>query len=157
MTAAGGRAACLGATLAFAGVSAPGAPAATASPDSTRYAGETEDGRRVKLVADARGEVVRGAITVGTECSADYDPFRARLEFGRPLDRSGPKGFRDKGTFLEEDDRFSGRYKYVVEGERESERVLAGTVNLEITFRRNGKEYTTCAVKALVFSAELVD
>ena len=34
-----------------------------------RYHGETEDGRAVKLVADERGAVIRGAITAETACT----------------------------------------------------------------------------------------
>jgi hypothetical protein len=131
---------------------------ATAGPagaaESVRYKGETEDGRAVKLVANAAGAVQRGAITTETTCTGGFDPFRARVEFRRPLDRSGPRGFRDKGSNVEEDDRFSARYKYVVEAERESERVLVGELSLEIVFRRNGTEYTTCTAEKVVFSAE---
>ncbi len=104
----------------------------------------------MKLVADGRGTVLRGAITTETVCANGYDPFRARVEFRSPLDRSGPRGFRDKGSFVEEDDRFSGRYRYKVEAERESGREFAGELDLEIVFRRNGKKYTTCLAEEIV-------
>ena len=136
----------------------PLAAAAIAAPalaaDDIRYAGETEDGRAAKLVANQHGAVQRGAITVETTCSDGFDPFRARVEFRSPLDRTGPRGFKDEGSFLEEDDRYSGRYRYEVKGERESERLLVGEISLEIVFRRNGEEYTTCTAEKVVFSAK---
>ena len=140
-------------------VAVPLAAAAFATPapaadDDVRYAGETEDGREVKLVANRHGAVQRGAITTETSCTGGYDPFRARVEFHSPLDRTGPRGFKDAGGFLEEDDRFSGRYRYKVKGERESERVLVGEISLEIVFRRDGEEYTTCSAEKVVFSAK---
>jgi len=138
------------AALALAVLSAGSAQAA----GGVRYTGETEDGRAVKLVANAHGAVERGAFTLTTECTGGFDPFRARVELRSPLDRSGPRGFRDKGGFVEEDDRFSGRYKYKVEAERESERMLVGEISLEVVFRRNGKEYTTCTAEKVVFSAK---
>ena len=118
-----------------------------------RYRGETEDGRAVKLVVDERGAVVRGAITAETDCTRGYDDFRARAEFREPLDRSGPRGFRDRGSTVESDDRFSARYLHRVEGTRESDRMIAGELDLEVVFRREGREYTTCTVEDLVFSA----
>lgn len=128
------------------------APAIAAATD--KYVGETETGERVKLVTDRDGAVVRGAITAITTCSRGFDDFRARVEFGRPLDESGPKGFAHEGAFVEEDDTFSGRYVYEVEAERMSERVLAGRFTLKVTFRREGEKYTTCRVRDLAFGAE---
>jgi len=147
---AGRRAACVAGALAI----LCGPLAATAPAAGVRFVGETEDGRKVKLVADGRGEVIRGAITTETTCTSGFDPFRARVEFRAPLDRSGPRGFRDKSSYVEEDDRFSARYRYKVEAERESKRVFAGELTLEITFRRNGEEYTTCTAEDVVFGAE---
>jgi hypothetical protein len=128
--------------------------AAAGAAENVKYTGETEDGRVVKLVANARGTVLRGSITLTTECTGGFDPFRARVDLRPPLDRSGPRGFRDKGGFLEEDDRFSAHYKYKVKAERESERVLAGEISLEIVFRRNDVEYTTCTAERVVFGAK---
>ena len=48
------------------------------------------------------------------------------------------------------DDRFSARYRYRVEGTRESDRVLAGELSLEIVFRREGTEYTTCTAPGCI-------
>ena len=127
------------------------APATAAATE--RYVGETEDGRSVKLVANDRGAVMRGSITAMTDCTGSYDDFRARAELRAPLDRSGPRGFRDKGSAVESDDKFSARYRHRVDGERESERVIAGELDLEVVFRRDGREYTTCTVEDLVFSA----
>lgn len=131
-----------------------GFAATSLAASNDKYTGETEDGHAVKLVVDERGAVIRGAITAETECTDGFDPFRARVEFSKPLDRSGPKGFRDKGSFVEQDDRFSARYRYKIEAERESKRAIAGTHTLEVTFRRNGKEYTTCSVEELTFRAK---
>jgi hypothetical protein len=128
--------------------------ASVAAGDTVRYKGETEDGRKVKLVADQRGEVLRGAINAVTDCSGDFDDFRARVELSSPLDRTNPRGFRDEGSFEESDDVYSARYRYLVKGEHESDRVIAGSLDLEVVFRRKGKEYVTCTVEDLVFSAQ---
>lgn len=127
-------------------------PSASAATGET-YRGETEDGRAVKLFADVRGVVDRGGVTVATECTGGFDPFRSRIRFDGPLDRSGPSGFRDKSSYVDEDDRFSARYRYVIEAERESKRVIVGEISATITFRREGTEYTTCTVEDLVFDA----
>jgi hypothetical protein len=122
--------------------------------EAVRYKGETEDGRAVKLIANQHGAVQRGAITTETTCTGGFDPFRARVELRRPLDRTGPRGFRDEGSTLDEDDRYSARYKHLVKARRESDRVLVGELTLEIVFRRNGEEYTTCTAEKVVFSAK---
>lgn len=119
-----------------------------------KYVGETETGERVKLITNAQGAVIRGAITAITDCTGSFDDFRARIEFDRPLDRTDSERFRHEGAFFEKDDRFSGRYVYEVEGKRESDRVIAGTLTLKVTFRRDGEKYTTCRVRGLVYGAE---
>lgn len=141
------------AALAVCGVVLAATGAALAAKGDERYRGETEDGRSVKLVADERGAVFRGAITAETDCTRGYDDFRARAEFRKPLDRSGPRGFRDKGSTVESDDRFTARYAHRVKGNRESDRLITGELNLEVVFRREGREYTTCTVEDLAFSA----
>lgn len=141
--------------LATAAFAVPPAAAAGAAPPGDTYVGETETGEKVKLVTDVRGEVVRGAITSITDCSGDFDDFRARVEFSRPLDESARDGFLHEASFVEEDDRFSGRYKYEVQGERQSDRVISGELTLKVTFRRDGEKYATCRVENLVYGAEL--
>lgn len=121
---------------------------------SDRYVGDTEAGERVKLVTNGRDAVVRGAITSITDCSGSFDDFRARVEFGRPLDESSRGGFRQEAAFVEDDDRFSGRYKYLIEAERQSEREITGTFTLKVTFRRDGEKYATCRVEDLLFEVK---
>jgi len=130
---------------------------ALAAAKGDKYIGETETGEQVKLVTNGRDAVVRGAITTSTDCDGDFDDFRARVEFNRPLDESNRKGFLHEAGYIEEDDRFSGRYKFLIEGERQSERVFSGELTLKVTFRRDGEKYTTCKVRDLVFGAELAD
>lgn len=137
-------------TLAAATLVSGAAVAAAAAGD--KYVGDTEAGERVKLVTSPRGVVVRGAITSITDCSGSFDDFRARVEFGRPLDESTRGGFSQEAAFVEEDDRFSGRYKYLIEGERQSEREITGTLTLKVTFRRDGEKYATCRVDELAFA-----
>lgn len=128
---------------------------AIAATKTEKYVGETETGEKVKLVTNGRGAVVRGAITSITDCGGEFDDFRARVEFNKPLDESTRGAFLHEAAFLEEDDQFSGRYKYLVEGERQSEKVWSGELTLKVTFRRDGEKYTTCKVRDLVFGAEL--
>lgn len=127
------------------------------APNGDKYVGETETGEKVKLITNGRDAVVRGAITSITDCDGDFDDFRARVEFKRPLDESSRQGFLDEASIVEEDDRFSGRYKYLIEGERQSDEVFSGEFTLKVTFRRDGEKYTTCKVRDLVFGAELSD
>lgn len=129
-----------------------GASAALAA-DGDVYRGETEDGRPVKLVAGSGGAVKRGAATAMTRCGARFDPFRARFDFQRPLDRSRRSGFRDAGSFVESDDRFSARYRYDIEGTRKGPRVFRGSFDLEIVFRRDGEKYATCRARDVTYEA----
>lgn len=116
-----------------------------------RYVGETDDGHGVKFVTDSGGAVIRGAVTTGTKCTGGYDPFRARFEIHRPLDRSNRDRFRDSGADLQRDERFSARYRYDLKGERKGPNVLTGSFDLKIVFRREGEEYTTCTVDQVGF------
>lgn len=130
---------------------------AFAADKTDTYVGETETGEKVKLITNQRDAVVRGAITSITDCDGDFDDFRARVEFNRPLDESTRGGFLHEAAFLDEDDTFSGRYKYLIEGERQSEKVWSGEFTLKVTFRRDGEKYATCKVRDLIFGAELKD
>jgi len=133
-----------------------GAGVASAA-EGDKYVGDTEAGDRVKLVTSPRGAVVRGAITSITDCSGSFDDFRARVEFGRPLDESTRGGFSQEAAFVEEDDRFSGRYKYLIEAERQTEREITGSFTLKVTFRRDGEKYATCRVEDLAFAVKRRD
>lgn len=128
-------------------------PAHAASGDIT-LGGSTEQGRNVKFVADSQGRVIRGAVTVLTDCSGRYRPFRARIELHRPLDRSTQDGFRDVGSVLEKDGKFSGRYRHEIEGDYAGARKIEGTLSLEVVFRRNGEDYVTCAAEDVEFTAK---
>lgn len=125
--------------------------AAPAVAAGERYAGETGDGHAAKLVTDRDGAVIRGAFTTETHCTAGYDPFRARFEVHRPLDRSSRDRFRDAGSNLQRDERFSARYRYEVKGKRRGPNVLKGAFDLTIVFRKKGEEYTTCTAEQVKF------
>jgi hypothetical protein len=116
-----------------------------------RYTGETDDGHGVKLVTDRDGAVIRGAVTTGTECTEGYDDFRARFEVHRPLDRSSRDRFKDSGSALQHDERFSARYRYDLEGKRKGPNVLKGSVDLTVVFRKEGEEYTRCTADDVGF------
>jgi hypothetical protein len=120
----------------------------------TTLAGTTEHGRAVKLHADSQGRVVRGAATVLTECTGGFDPFRARLEIHRPLDRSTQDGFRDERSRTESDGQFSARYSQEIEGDYRGARRLEGTLRLTATFRRHGEKYVKCRSGAVAFEAK---
>ena len=124
-------------------------PALAAGGDS--YVGETDDGHGVKLVTDPDGAVIRGAVTTGTECTGGYDPFRARFEMHQPLDRSNRDRFKDSGSDLQQDERFSARYRYDLEGRRKGPNVLKGSFDLTVVFRKEGKEYTRCTADDVGF------
>jgi hypothetical protein len=117
------------------------------------YRGETEDGRPVKLVAGDAGAVYRGAATTMTRCGARFDPFRARFDFHRPLDRSRRSDFRDAGSTVESDDRFSARYRYDIRGTRTGRRRFEGSFDLEIVFRKDGEKYATCRARDVAYEA----
>lgn len=125
--------------------------AAPALAAGDRYTGETGDGHAAKLLTDRDGAVIRGAFTTGTHCTSGYDPFRARFEIHRPLDRSNRDRFKDKGSNLQRDDRFSARYRYDLEGRRMGPNVLRGSFNLTVVFRKQGEEYTTCTAEKVKF------
>jgi len=131
--------------------SATAVPAQAAKQDV--YRGNTDDGRKVKFVADADGAVIRGAVTTMTNCGQRFDPFRARFDLDRPLDRSRRASFADEGSIVEQDDRFSARYRYDIEGERKGPHALSGSFDLEVVFRKDGDEYATCTAEEVGFEA----
>ena len=134
------------------------APAAASGAEGlTTLAGTTDQGRAIKLHADSQGRVVRGAATVLTDCTGGFDPFRARLEIHRPLDRSTQDGFRDDSSRNESDGQFSARYSQQIEGEYRGARKLEGTLKLTATFRRNGHKYVTCRSGAVNFAVKRSD
>lgn len=128
-------------------------PAQAASGKVT-LAGSTDQGRNVKLVADPQGRVIRGTATVLTECSGRFEPFRARLEIHRPLDRSTLDGFADAGSALEEDGEFSGRYRHEIEGSYSRRGEIEGLLSLTVVFRRDGRKYVTCRASGVAFTVE---
>jgi hypothetical protein len=117
------------------------------------YKGETDDGRPVKLVTGDDGAVIRGAATTMTHCGPRFDPFRARFDFHRPLDRSRRSDFRDAGSTTESDDRFSARYRYEIEGTRNGPHLLEGSFDLEVVFRKDGEKYATCRAEDVGYEA----
>jgi hypothetical protein len=99
--------------------------------------------------------VIRGAVTTGTECTGGYDPFRARFEMNRPLDRSTRARIKDSGSNLQHDERFSARYRYDLKGERKGPNVLTGSFDLTVVFRKEGEEYTRCTADDVGFEVRL--
>ena len=97
--------------------------------------------------------MIRGTVTTTTTCGRRFDPFRAHFDFARPLDRSNRARFRDKGSILEEDDRFSARYRYGIKGRRKGPHAILGSFDLEVTFRKNGEKYATCTAEDMGFEA----
>lgn len=127
---------------------------AQAAGGNVTYGGSTDEGRSVKLVVNPRGEVVRGVITATTVCSGNFEPFRARVEFNEPFDESTRDGFAGKGSTLDQDGRFSGRYKYEVEGKRGGPRKFEGSISVDVVFRKDGEKYVTCEAHDIGFRAE---
>ena len=146
------RGAALAACLATAALSAGAAEAV--GPNGVKYAGETEQGKAIKLITGTDGLVRRGAFSAVTTCTGQYKPFSADVAFDRPLKRSSARGFREVGNHLDTDGTYSGRYKYDIKGNRKSARKFKGRIDLEIVFRKNDKKYTTCTVEDLAYKVK---
>jgi hypothetical protein len=144
----------LAAFAAFAAFGLLVAAADAVGPRGVLYAGQTAQGREMKLVTDTKGLVKRGAFTARTKCSGRFKPFAADIRFDKPLDRSNRRGFLDKGNHLDTDGTYSGRYKYVIKGKRKTSRKFKGKIDLEIVFRRNGNKYTTCVAEDLAYKVK---
>ena len=130
-----------------------GAGSAAAGDGGNVYKQKTPDGLKVKLITNKSGAVVRGAIKVTTKCGGRFDPFRARFDIHRPLDRSSRARFADKASDIEEDDRFRARYRYKIKGKRNGPHSLLGKFDLDVIFRKDGEKYTTCSVADVSFEA----
>lgn len=128
--------------------------AAGAAGDGVSYRGVTEQGRDIKLIVDGQGRVKRGTFTAVTDCGGGYKPFTGDFAFRAPLDRSRADRFRDHGSRVESDATHSARYKWAIAGERRSRRKIAGSFDVEIVFRRNGREYVTCTAADVAYTAK---
>lgn len=146
-----GRAIAIRAAVAAAALFALGPGAALAAGGSTKFEGETAQGREAKVVVDSTGRAVRGSWTVLTDCDGRFEDFRARITMRAPLDRSTPDSFRDVGSEGEGDGTYSARYKHEVEGRHRGRHRIKGSLSVKITFRRNGEKYVTCSVDDLAF------
>lgn len=133
------------------------APAQAVGPNGTKFAGETDQGREIKLITDPDGLVKRGAFSVLTQCTGQFKPFSAEISFDRPLKRSSKRGFRDAGNRLDTDGTFSGRYKYDIKGNRKTSKKFKGKIDLEIVFRKNDKKYTTCTAEDVAYKVKRSD
>lgn len=131
--------------------------ASAVGPNGVKYAGETEQGREIKLVTDSKGIVKRGAFSALTDCTGQFKPFSADISFERPMKRSNGRGFRDIGNRLDTDGTYSGRYKYDIKGTRKTSKKFKGRINLEIVFRKNDRKYTTCTAKHLAYKVKRSD
>ena len=139
----------------FAALVLAAATAEAVGPHGVKYAGETEQGRDIKLVTDTKGLVKRGAFSALTQCSGQFKPFSAEISFDRPMKRSNGAGFRDRGNRLDTDGTFSGRYKYDIKGDRKTSKKFKGKFDLEIVFRR--KKYTTCTAEDVAYKVKRTD
>ncbi|MCB0865321.1 MAG: hypothetical protein KDB58_06375 [Solirubrobacterales bacterium] len=119
---------------------------------NVRFGGDTDQGRKAKLVVDQQGRAQRGVWTVMTDCSGQYEDFRVRVQIRSPLDRATQDGFRDVGSTTDSDDTYSVRYRHEVEGHYTSRRKIKGKLSVEAVFRRNGKKYVTCTAEGLGFA-----
>ncbi len=128
-----------------------GPGAAIAAKDNRKFGGETEQGRKAKLVTDARGRALRGAWTVLTDCDGRFEDFRAHIKVHSPLDRSNRDRFRDAGSERQADGTYSARYKHDVNGRFRGRHKLKGRISVEIVFRRDGEKYVTCTADGLKY------
>ncbi len=121
-----------------------GPGAALAAKGNVKFGGDTEEGRKAKVVVDSQGRAIRGAWTVMTDCDGQFDDFRVQIEMRKPLDRSTKNGFKDVGSDTDSDDTYSARYKHDVTGKYTGKHEISGTLETEVVFRRDGKVYVTC-------------
>lgn len=149
-----GRAAAkvLAATAAAAAFLGPGA--ALAAKGNVKFGGDTEQGRKAKVVVDSQGRAIRGSWTVLTDCDGRFEDFRVQISMRAPLDRSTKDGFRDVASESDSDETYSARYKHEVEGEYEGRHRIEGEISVEVVFRRDGKKYVTCTADELEFTVE---
>jgi hypothetical protein len=130
------------------------AVAAAAGGDGFPYRGVSDQDRGIKLIVDERGRVKRGAFSVRTDCGPRFRPFVGDFAFRAPLDRATPTRFRDEGSTVEYDDVHTARYRWDIRGKRKGRRKIAGRFSVEITFRRDGREYVTCSAEEVAYSAK---
>lgn len=123
-------------------------------PRAVLYAGETSQGREIKLVTDRDGLLKRGAFDVVTRCTGDYKPFATSIRLERPFKRVSRQGFTAKGRRFDTDGTYSGRYRWKVEGKRKTSRKFKGKLELEIVFRRDDRKYTTCSADDVTFKVK---
>jgi hypothetical protein len=130
------------------------AGAAGAGGDGVPYRGLTGQDREIKLIVDGRGRVKRGAFSARTACGGRFEPFVGEFAFRAPLDRSNRDRFRDEGSTVESDSKFSGRYRWDIKGKRKGKRKIAGAFSVTIVFRRDGKKYATCGAEDVAYTAK---
>lgn len=131
-----------------------GPAVATAAKGNVKFGGETDQGRKAKLVADSQGRVVRGTWTVLTDCSGMFEDFRVQIDMRKPLDRSTQDGFRDVASESDSDDTFSARYKHDVDGAYKGKDQIRGQITVDVVFRRDGEKYVTCTAEDLEFTVD---
>ena len=103
------------------------APALAA--DSIRYAGETEDGRTVKLVANQHGAVQRGAITTETDCTTGSTPSAPGSSSARRSTAPARAASRTRAASSRRTTASAAATSTWSRRERESERVLVGELS----------------------------
>jgi len=129
-------------------------PARGAGGDGVPYRGLTDQDRKIKLIADRKGRVKRGAFSAVTRCGGQFKPFTGEFAFRAPLDLSRPDRFRDEGSTIDSDGTYSGRYEWDIKGERKGRRKIAGKLSVAIVFRRKGKKYATCSAEDVAYTAK---
>jgi hypothetical protein len=114
----------------------------------------SDQDRAIKLIVDGRDRVKRGAFSARTDCGPRFRPFVGDFAFRAPLDRSTAARFRDEGSTVESDDVHTARYRWDIRGKRRGRRKIAGRFSVEITFRRDGREYASCSAEDVAYSAK---
>jgi len=147
-----GRAAATALTAATIAAAALGPAAALAAKGNVKFGGDTEEGRKAKLVVDSKGRAIRGAWTLMTDCDGRYEDFRVKITMGSPLDRSTSRGFSDVASESDSDGEVSARYKHDVEGEYTGKHEIEGAISAEVVFRRDGRKYVTCVAEDVGFT-----
>ena len=134
---------------ALAGLAALAAPAAA----DVRFEGQSNQGRRVIVVADDNGVPKRAKIGWQARCRRSGSRPTESTGFRRPLDLSGPGRFRDAGSYRVryrngERVTFTAR----ISGRKVGPRRWTGRFRVHAVVRRGGAVLDRCAVRGIRWS-----
>jgi hypothetical protein len=135
---------------AVAGLAALAAPAAA----DVRFEGQSNQGRRVVLVADDNGVPKRAKIAWQARCRRSGSRPTESTGFRRPLDLSGPRRFRDAGSYRVRY-RNGERVTFTVRigGRKVGLRRWTGRFRARAVVRRAGRVVDRCSVRGVRWSA----